>query len=245
MYVMKLLRGLGPIDARSVGRDSLLRALFVLPIVVAAACRLVLPAVLARLGALLGSDLLAYYSPIVSGALLLIAPVISGQVIGFLLLDQRDDRTLTALQVMPMPLGAYLAYRLAAPMLVSVSMTLAAFPIAGVAVAAPPLLLAALAAAPLAPLFALALAVFAANKVQGLALLKASSVLLAAPIAAAFAPAGWSWAFGAAPTFWPVWLLWSLQAGDPAAWIYLAGGLAYHALLLGALIRRFERVMYQ
>ena len=41
-----------------------------------------------------------------------------GTVVGFLLLDQRDDQTMTALLVTPLSLGDYLRYRMTLPMLV-------------------------------------------------------------------------------------------------------------------------------
>jgi fluoroquinolone transport system permease protein len=202
--------------------------------------------VLGRLEPLVGAGLRGLYPAIMSCALLLIAPIMSGAIIGFLLLDQRDDRTLIALQVTPLPLDVYLAYRLAAPILVSLIMTLVAFPIAGLAgMGMLRVALAAMAAAPLAPLTALALAVFAENKVQGLALMKAANILLIAPLAASFISPPWQWAFAIAPTFWPARLLLALQGGEPHAWLLLAGGLAYQGVLLMALLRRFRRVMYQ
>jgi hypothetical protein len=98
---------------------------------------------------------------------------------------------------------------------------------------------------PLAPMVALGLATFAENKVQGLALLKGASVLMIVPIAAIFVPLPWQWALGIAPTFWPARLYWALGANAPSWWIYLLAGLVYQALLLAALLRRFERVMYR
>lgn len=41
--------------------------------------------------------------------------MVFGVVTGFLLLDERDDRTLTALQVTPLPLRAYIFYRVTVP----------------------------------------------------------------------------------------------------------------------------------
>jgi fluoroquinolone transport system permease protein len=66
----------------------------------------------------------------------------------------------------------HLAYRLAAPMLISLAMTLIALPLAGlVSLSFLEVLLVAVAAAPLAPLSALFLGAYAANKVEGFALL--------------------------------------------------------------------------
>jgi fluoroquinolone transport system permease protein len=245
MRTLQIFKGLGPLDAKTVGRDSLLRAAIGLPLMIALLTRLAVPILAQQIGAATGFDLPAYQAAIMSGALLLITPTICGLVVGFLLLDQRDDRTLAALQVTPLPLRAYLAYRLAAPLLLSLVMTVVAFPLAGLAGAGmPAVLLAALTAAPFAPLAALGLATFAENKVQGLALLKGCSVLLLAPIAAIFVPAPWQWALGIAPTFWPAQLYQALGAGQPGWWIYLLAGLAYQGLLLAALLRRFQRVMY-
>jgi fluoroquinolone transport system permease protein len=245
-YAIKVVKGLGPIDARTVGRDSLLRGMIALPLVIGVLARFAVPILMRRIGEVLAFDLQAYHAPIMSSALLLIAPATCGLAVGLMLLDQRDDRTLMALQVTPLPLKSYLAYRLAAPMLVSLGMTVVAFPIAGLASAGMvAVLLAALTAAPLAPLVALGLAAFAENKVQGLALLKGASVVLAAPLVALFAPAGWQWAFGAAPTYWPARLYWALGAGAPDWWVYLAAGLAYQGLLLVLVLRRFNRVMWQ
>lgn len=246
MRTLQIVRGLGPLDAKTVGRDSLLRGMLALPLMIALLTRFVVPTLARQIGTAIGIDLSGIQAPIMSAALLLIAPAIGGLVVGFLLLDQRDDRTLAALQVTPLPLRSYLAYRLAAPMLLSLAMMLVAFPLAGLAGAGiAAVLLAALAAAPLAPLIALGLACFAENKVQGLALLKGASILLIAPIAALFVPAPWQWALGIAPTFWPARLYWALGAGEPDWWAYLLAGLAYQALLLAVLLRRFERVMWR
>ena len=253
MHAFQILKGLGPLDAKTVGRDTLLRAVIGLPLMIALLTRLVVPILAQQISAATGLDVSAYQAPIMSGALLLITPTICGLVVGFLLLDQRDDRTLAALQVTPLPPRAYLAYRLAAPLLLSLAMTVVAFPLAGLADAGiAAVLLAALTAAPLAPLVALGLATFAENKVQGLALLKGCSVLMIVPIAAIFVPDPWRWVLGIAPTFWPARLYWALGGiptegamGEPGWWIYLLAGLAYQVLLLAALLRRFERVMYR
>lgn len=246
MRAVQVLRSLGPIDARSVVRDSLLRWALVLPLLGALVVRWLLPLMLARMGEAVQADLLSSYAPLAGAVLLLLAPMMAGMVVGFLLLDQRDDGSLRALQVTPLPLSSYLVYRLAAPMLLSLVLTLAMFPLAGfMALSAGALLLAALAAAPLAPLLALGLAVVAENKVQGFALLKASGLPLVVPLAAYFVQGPWQLAFGIVPTYWPSRLYWALLQGEPQSWLYLGAGLAYQALLLWLLLRRFETVMHR
>lgn len=243
MNGLQALRALGPVDAKQIGRDSLLRWLVVMPLVAALAARWVLPALLAEVGAVIELALLPFYPPIMAYFLLVMVPALVGMIVGFLLLDQRDDRTLIALQTTPLTAAGYLAYRLAAPMAISIPITAVSLPLSGIVdLGAGALLLTAVAAAPLAPLFALLLGTFAANKVQGFALAKASGVLLMPPVIAYFAPGIWQIPLALAPTYWPARLLWALQAGAPG-WLWLAAGLGYQALLLWLLLRRFRRAI--
>lgn len=232
MLTMKTLRALGAIDTGSVLSDPLLRGLLVVPLLVALAVRGLLPLVLVRIGELAEVDLAWLLAPMAGYTVVGIAPLIVGAVVGFLLLDQRDDQTWLALRVTPLPLSVYLAYRLALPSLLGLLVTLAALAVAGGLGLGPGgAALAALAAAPLAPVTALALAAFARNKLEGMALMKALSVLLAAPLAGLFVPTGW-WqlALAALPTFWVARATWALQAGLPA------GGFILGAWVLGGLL---------
>jgi fluoroquinolone transport system permease protein len=246
MIRLKALRALSTVDALSVSRDSLLRGMILVPLGLAVASRWLFSPAIAPIGALLRFDLQALYPQLMSYVLLLLAPAICGMVVGFILLDQRDDRTLTALQVTPLPLTSYLAYRLATPMLLSLAMTLIALPLSGMVSLSPiELLLVALAAAPLAPLAALFLGAFAANKVQGFAIQKAMGVFLLAPFIGTLLPMPWQLLTGLVPTYWPAALLWALDAGSAYAWALLPIGLAYQGVLLLGLLRRFKRIMHQ
>ncbi len=240
----RALAGLGPIDLKSVARDSLLRWIVFVPILIALLVRWGVPVVATRLDERFGFDLAPYHTLIASFVVLTV-PMIVGVVLGFLLLDQKDDRTLSALQVTPLGLGGYLVYRLGVPVAISVIMTLVAVPLTGLAGFRPAVLLpAALAAAPLAPVYALLLAAFARDKVQGFALMKAAGFLNWPPLLAWFAPLPWQWAFGCVPTYWPAKLYWLLERGRPGvAALYFTAGLAYQALLLWLLMRRFTRIM--
>ena len=167
-----------------------------------------------------------------------------GSVVGFLLLDQRDDRTLTALQVTPLTVQGYLAYRIAVPMAVSVPVMMAGIAIAdlvemGVAAA----FAAAVQAAPAAPLYALFVAAFAANKVQGFALLKGVGVLTWPPVFAWFVASPWQVAIGLDPLYWPLKLFWMLEAGEPRVVLYFLAGLGYQGGLIALLLRRFKTVI--
>ena len=238
-----VIRALGPIDVKSVARDSMLRWLIGMPIVFALAFRWGVPALNVWLGERYAFDLTPHY-PLLTSFLVLMVPTLMGSVVGFLLLDQRDDRTLTALQVTPLTVEGYLAYRIAVPMLVSVPVMVASVAIADlVTMGVVPAFAAAVQAAPAAPLYALFVAAFAANKVQGFALLKGVGVLTWPPVIAWFVSSPWQVAFGIDPLYWPLKVFWMLEAGEPRVGLYFAAGLAYQGLLMALLVRRFKTVI--
>jgi fluoroquinolone transport system permease protein len=149
MNALRVIKSLGPIDAMSVRRDALLRWIVALPLLIALLVRFFLPVIIGRLENTLHFSFGDFYQAIASYALLITAPVMCGMVIGFLLLDERDDRTMLALRVTPLPPCGYIAWRLSLPMLLSVAATLAAFLLAGLSQpGVPGLLSCALATAP-------------------------------------------------------------------------------------------------
>ena len=243
MRGLAVARALGPIDLRSFWRDPMLRWLAVLPLAMALVLRWVFPPLLARLSAWIGHDLSGAVVPLTSYIIVMIAPGITGIVIGFLLLDHRDEGTLAALGVSPLTLGGYLAYRLAVPLQLALLAPLLGFPLSGVAEVRPAAaLVAALVAAPMAPLFALFLAAFARNKVQGFALMKAAGAVLWPPLFAFFVPLPWQLLFGLSPVYWPARVYWAALAGDGWWALWALPGLAWQALLIWLLLRRYRRV---
>jgi fluoroquinolone transport system permease protein len=241
MRAAQVLRALGPIDALSVRRDSMLRWLAAFPLIFGLAIRFGLP----PLGTWLDQRFevqIADYHTLIGSFLVLIMPALAGALIGFLLLEQRDDGTLTALQVTPLTARAYALWRLAVPMLLSalgglLLLWLAGLPGPGL----PGRLLAVTAAAPLAPAWAFFMASFASNKVQGFALVKAAGAINWPPVVAWFVSPELRRLFGVCPTYWPVEVYWELAAGRSPL-LPLVMGSAYLAVVTLLLLRRFERV---
>jgi fluoroquinolone transport system permease protein len=244
MKALRTLQALGPIDFQNIRRDPLLKWLILIPVGMALMARTILPALLLKASALVDFDLLPYYPPLMAYTLQILTPMLTGMVIGFLLLDERDDHTLSALQVTPLALNGYLAYRLISPSLASLLVSLAILPVSGLAsLSLLELAGVALSAAPLAPLYTLFIAATASNKVQGFAISKISGILLMPTLIAYLIPAGWRIVFGLSPTYWPGMLLWGLLDGNPAAWINLPLSLVYQGLLLWLLLRRYNHVL--
>jgi fluoroquinolone transport system permease protein len=184
----------------------------------------------------------APYYPLLMSFALLMTPMLAGTVVGFLLLDQRDDQTLIALQVTPLTISGYFVYRIAIPTTLSWGVTILVLPVTGLLTLGPvALLFAALSACLLAPVYALFLGAYAANKVQGFALAKAAGVLLVPPLIAYFVDPPLQLLFGIDPLYWPAKFLWTVHSNGGEAWIYFVGGLFLQWILLRYLMRRLNR----
>jgi fluoroquinolone transport system permease protein len=241
--VVAVARALGPVDVRSVTRDPMLRWLLVLVPGFALAIRYAVPALTGWLAAELSFDLVPYYALITSFVGMMAAGLV-GTVIGFLLLDQRDDQTLPALLVTPMSLGDYLVYRLTAPTALAVPLAALAYAIAAlVPLSAAQLVACAVTAAPLAVLYALFIGSMAANKVQGLALVKGVGILWVPAVIAWFVPWPWHELAGLVPHYWPLKVFWEFDAGRPlSGWAHAALGVAYQGAWIAFFARRLARV---
>jgi fluoroquinolone transport system permease protein len=238
MKTLTLFKTLGPVDLKNVRRDSLLVWALALPLVMALVIRTLVPEVAALLQAQFAFDLAPYYSLIMS-AFVLMTPTTVGMVVGFLLLDERDNQVLFALLVTPVSLIGFVLYRLSAPVILSIVMTLIGYPIAGLTPIAPfDLLMVALLGAFNGPLVALFLAGFAENKVAGFAILKLLNGVLMLPIAAFFVEERLQAVAGIIPAYWPLKVFWLAAAGHGYGW-YLAAGFAANLALLALLLRRF------
>lgn len=177
---------------------------------------------------------LAPYGGLVALCAGLLAPLLMGTVVGFMMLEERDEGVDEAFAVSPMRLRGWLAWRLAAP----VGLGFIAFIVilTGSRLETPswPATLAAATLAALeVPLFGTLLVSLARNKVEGLALSKALNLLVMVPVAFALWASPLRWALALVPTVWPV----AIGLGQAPTWSVLVG-LAAHAAWLGWAIRR-------
>ncbi len=242
---MNFFAALGLNDLKSIRREPLLLYMLVVPPVMVLVLRLVLPRATTYLSESLGFDLLPYYPMLLSFFFVLQIPLLFGVLVGLLVLDERDDDTLTALRVTPISMRGYALYRGTGAVLLSFVYVLLALLLSGFV--SPSLALAVVAVALLAGLmaavFALTVATFASNKVEGLALTKGLSVFMLGPLAAYFVPTDWQLFFGLLPTYWPAKTFWVAGEGGNF-WPYALAGLIYSVLLLPSLLRRFRRKVF-
>lgn len=244
MNLLDVYKSVGPVDIKSVRRDELLAWVVAIPFAMALLFRFGVPPFTAWLEQELGFDLAAYYGLLMS-FFALMAPTMIGMVVGFLLLDERDEQVLTALLVTPMPLGGYLLYRITLPLLLGFAVTVAGYPLAGLApIPLLDLVAVALLAALNGPATALFLAAFAENKVTGFALVKVLNTINMLPVAAFFIDWPWQVAAGIVPAYWPMKMLWLVTSGHGYA-LYAVAGLAAYAVVLLLLLRHFDARIHQ
>jgi fluoroquinolone transport system permease protein len=233
-------RALVDADSRLLWRDPLLGWILALPIGLAVLLRALIPRVQDAFLTGVGFDLAAYY-PLVLGGYLMTAPGMVGMVIGFLFLDERDARTLTALRTTPLSMRQYLAYRVTLPLLLGTASTLIGFQLIGLApVRLSALLPIAIVAGFSAPILALVLAVTAPNKVAGFAVVKVMNAVNLLPVVAYFIPRPLQFIAGIFPTYWPMRAFWSVSAGEPYG-VYLVIGSVVSGLALAVAIWLFDR----
>lgn len=239
--MLRAFLAFGMNDARSIRRDSMLVSLAVTPWLLVLLLRLGVPALSVWAHARFGIALDAYYPLIVSIFIFLNVPLLFGVMSGFLLLDERDEDTLTAVRVTRASLDALVLYRMLTAFLFSaLYISLCApltglVPLDGIVRAIPATLLASC----FAPLVMLALAAFARNKLEGFAILKGVGIIVVGSAAAYFVNGSWQFLFGLIPTYWSTQSFWLALAGESYGWNLLIG-MVYHLLVIAALFRRFR-----
>lgn len=156
------------------------------------------------------------------------------------MLDEKDERLVDCYAITPLRKQGYFIYRLLLPVIlcglflllfIGVNDTLTALPVL-------PLLLLILEA----PLYALFLASFASNKVEGLALTKFISLSVLGALCSNLAATPWHWLGSWLPAFWPFWLYLSLEeTGKIEAYglVQFLIGLVVHFILLYTGLKRF------
>ena len=237
-------RMFGPVDVKNIGREGLLVWLTSAVVGIAVGFRFGVPALTTVLDAQLGFDLAPYYDLIMSGYVGTAAGI-AGMVVGFLLLDERDENTLTALLVTPLPMETYFAYRITLPLVLGFVVTCVTYPLIGLApISAVDLIVVAGLAAFGGPTVALFLAVFAENKITGLALTKVFNTINFIPVLAYFVSSDWQLLAGIVPGYWPMKVVWLAVAGEPYVW-QAAVGVAVNVAAVWLLLRRFTSILHR
>jgi fluoroquinolone transport system permease protein len=226
-------------DLRHAGLDPVLMVGIFAPLVLLFVSRFGFPMIADWLTNGYAFDLYEYRS-FTAIFLVITFPILIGMMTGLLMLDERDENVISYYAVTPLMRRGYMVYRLALPSglctllssLYLIASGLSSIQLEHIYI----LLLLAIEA----PCFALFLASFAANKVEGLALSKIGGLFIAGPIIAYFVPSPWQIIGAWIPTYWPAKLFFGIEAASGfSVIVYFLVGLIFHLSLLSIMVRIF------
>lgn len=237
-------------DVRLVARDSMLIVFVVMLLAMGIGMRFALPALdtaLAQGGVMPSDEVDLRFSDTFPAFVVFVAvwqgANIPGFLVGFLLLGEKEDHTLAAVRVTPLPFSLYTGYRIGMSAFVAfVSIIYLAFATGYCQLPLWQLLPIAVGGSLTAPLAALFYATFAADKVQGLALTKFGGIAGLSILMGFFAPEPWQWLLGVFPPFLVAKSYWMALDGRMLFWIPLLIGALLQLGLLAMLIPHFGRV---
>lgn len=172
------------------------------------------------------------HRPLFVGGALLLTPLLIGFVVGFLLVEEGEERILDAVAVTPRGRDGFLRHRLIFPAVVGSVASMGIGVVLGSLGAGRLLAVAALAGAT-AVLVTVTMAAIARDRVQALAVSKLTGFLLVAAVAFQFVEGWWRIPLGLVPATWVV-----EAVVAESVWPALALGLATHTVAATLLVRR-------
>ncbi|MEM7112842.1 MAG: hypothetical protein AAF614_10450 [Chloroflexota bacterium] len=253
MQAVEQVRQLGRNDLKLFGRDSFLMFMWLFVVVISVVFRYGLPPLntyLAETGVLpsttISQSLADFYPLLVAFMAVFQGSLITGTIFGFALLDEKDDNTIKAMLVTPMPFSRYLLFRIAVPTILAAFIVVAMVLFINQAlISLWQLILISFGAALGAPIAVLFYGVFAENKVQGFAYGKFVSIAGWIILVGWFVPEPWQWLFGLFPPFWISKAYWMAYAGNGFWWIALIIGIILQLGTVWLLAKQFERVAHR
>ncbi len=185
-------------DIRNTFRDPVLSVILLLiPLIIVLVLRFAFPLLLEYL------PLAINYRKEIVSFFALICAIMPGFVMAFILLDEKDINLFPAMKVTPVSLSGFLMVRLVLVIAIGFALSMLILAFNGICLAewakmAQYSVLAALNS----PILVLLIAHFAKNKIEGVTLLKATNILLLAPLLVFFFQADWEYLLAIFPAFW-------------------------------------------
>ncbi|GAB3235678.1 ABC transporter permease [Mycolicibacterium hippocampi] len=228
-------------DIRGTYRDPLLVMLVFAPVIWTVGTRVLVPPLTETLDRRYDFDLVSHYPLVLTAILLLTSIIIVGGLGAFLVLDEVDAGTLTALRVTPVSLGTFFAYRATTVVAVTTVYVVATMSLSGILQPGltPALIPIGMVAGLSSVVTLLLIVAVASNKIQGIAVMRLLGIIIAGlPCLPWFVDSAWNLAFGVLPPYWAAKAYWVADAHG-TWWPYLLAGVAYNLAVIWLLLRRF------
>jgi fluoroquinolone transport system permease protein len=228
-------------DIRGTYRDPLLVMLVLAPAIWTVGTIVLVPRLTDSLAHRYHFDLVPYYPLVITALLLLTSIIIAGGLAAFLVLDEIDAGTFTALRVTPVSMTTFFAYRCATVVVTTTAYVVGTMTLSGMVAAdvAPALIPIGMVAGLSAVAALLLIVAVADNKIQGIAMMRALGIVIAGlPCLPWFVDSPWNIAFGVLPPYWAAKAFW-VASDHGTWWPYLLGGALYNVAIAWPLFRRF------
>jgi fluoroquinolone transport system permease protein len=228
---------------KRIGRDSVLIMLMVYPFVLAIIGRYLVPII--KDATLSSTFNLQDHYHVLMIFFVIMNPVLFGDIIGLMLIDEREDNTLSAIRVLPIKMSNYIISKstlfiilsIISGMLITWLINLYYVPIA--------VSFFINFVASLGVIFGMLLVnYFASNKVEGFAAMKGTGFILIIPVISIYIPHPFNYICGIVPAFWPAMALCSYYdkfAPTMSVWMYLSIGAAYILIISTILYKKIMR----
>lgn len=215
-------------------RDPLLKFMVFYPILFGVVGRYVLPLIAENTG-----FSIEYFADLIIVILVLLVPHVYGALVGFSILDDRDDHILTSIHVTPLGIHQFLSFRMAVVLVLSFIATTYVIWFSNIGdLSLGNILAIAFLVSLAAPMTGLFINALAKNKIEGFAVMKGAGMIIIFPIVSLFFLDSKELFFSFAPGFWPAKAISSLIRGDVLLLTfnqYYVIGLAY-VLFLNAIV---------
>ena len=224
-------------DMRNIVRDRLLLySAFLIPLIIILFTRLVIPWISENV-----APVEQYYS-LLFMVIVITIPLMFGFVIGFLIMDERDENLLTVLRVMPISRNTYLLYRMLFLSILSL-IYIMLFPILTglIEINLLEYLPIALLLALLTPTLGLIANIVATNKVQAFAVFKMLGGVFYIPLFAFFINNDLKYLLGIIPNFWTFMALDVVLKTGHQDYTFLGVGFCLHLVFLVVLFYLFNK----
>ena len=168
--------------------------------------------------------------------LALISPVVFGAIIGFSVLEDRDDHIIDSIKVTPLSFNQFMSFRLIVVYVLAFAASIFIMWFSDIGnFALGNMFLIAFTAAFSAPMTGLAINIFSQNKIEGFAIMKLGGTIIILPIIALFFSDAKELFFAIFPAFWPAKMISSVIRGDEQMFLnynlYFIIGLLYVIIL--------------
>lgn len=219
-------------------RDSMMKFMLVYPFIFGAIGRYLLPVVAENTG-----FVIAFYADLILVVLALIIPTVYGAILGFSIMDDREDHILSSIKVTPLSLHHFLSFKVVMVSLFSFLSSIFVIyfsDIGGLPMRS--IVSISFLAALSAPMTGLLINAFSKNKIEAFAIMKGLGTTILFPILSLFFFDGKEFFFSFVPGFWPAKAISTLIRGEGLLPLtfnqYYFIGLIY-VVLLNILVYRF------